>query len=72
MSELQKLANDYMKANPNAENPMDLIFLFSENEVIQLFKIAKNRLITFKVVDGVTDLTDVYINNKKINLNGTL
>ena len=67
-----KLCEDYMKAHPNAENPISYFQVFGIDELTQLIKMAKGKELQFKVVDGYTDLIDVYIDNKKINLNGTL
>jgi len=67
-----KLCDEYMKAHPNAENPSSYVYVFSINELTQMIKLAKGKELQFKVVDNETDSIDVYIDNKKINLDGIL
>ncbi|MFM2156322.1 MAG: hypothetical protein RL516_1071 [Bacteroidota bacterium] len=67
-----KLNDDYMKAHPNAENPSSYVYVFGIDALTQLIKLANGKELKFKVVDDVTDSIDVYIDNKKINLDGTL
>lgn len=72
IEEFFQLCDDYMKAHPNADNPLSYSYVFGIDELTQLIKLAKGKELQFKVVEDVTDSIDVYIENKKINLNGTL
>jgi hypothetical protein len=67
-----ELCEEYMKAHPNADNPLSYSYVFGIDELTELIKLAKGKELRFEVVENVTDSIDVYIDNKKINLDGIL
>lgn len=65
---LQSLIGSYLTANPEAENPIDNIYIFGVSGLIELLTIAENRLIEFRIEPDILDGIFPYIDGKLVKL----
>lgn len=68
IEQLNALVGSYLTANPDAENPMDNIYIFGVSGLIELLTIAENRLIEFRIEEKILDGIFPYIDGKLIEL----
>lgn len=68
IEQLNALVGSYLTANPDAENPMDYIYIFGVSGLIELLTIAENRLIEFRIEEKILDGIYPYIDGELIEL----
>lgn len=68
IEQLNALVGSYLTANPDAENPMDNIYIFGVSGLIELLTIAENRLIEFRIEEKILDGIFPYIDGELIEL----
>jgi hypothetical protein len=68
IEQLNALVGSYLTANPEAENPMDNIYIFGVSGLIELLTIAENRLIEFRIEEKILDGIYPYIDGELIEL----
>lgn len=68
IEQLNALVGSYLTANPDAENPMDYIYIFGVSGLIELLTIAENRLIEFRIEQKILDGIYPYIDGELIEL----
>jgi len=68
IEQLNALVGSYLTANPDAENPMDYIYIFGVSGLIELLTIAENRLIEFRIEEKILDGIFPYIDGELIEL----
>ncbi|MFM9143742.1 MAG: hypothetical protein ACKOPP_07085 [Bacteroidota bacterium] len=68
IEQLNALIGSYLTANPEAENPIDSIYIFGVSGLIELLIIAENRPIEFRIEPDLLDGIFPYIDGKLVKL----